>query len=162
MIFVITGSQKFQFNRLLKKIDDLIAAGVLKEEVFAQIGHSDYSPQHYEYKSLLGRDEFRELTEKSDLVISHGGTGAIIGAIKSGKRVVAVARLAKYGEHVDDHQTQLLKQFEESNLITYCTDVDNLLEAINEARSKEFRSYESNTKIIMDDIEDFLLGKQEN
>ena len=161
MIFVITGSQKFQFNRLLRKIDDLVATGALAEEVFAQTGHSDYCPKHYAYKNLLGRDEFREMTEKSDLVISHGGTGAIIGAVKSGKKVVAVPRLAKYGEHVDDHQTQLLKQFEESNLITYCMDVENLMDAIHKALQKDFKSYQSNTQVIMDDIEEFLLGNQE-
>ena len=36
MIFITLGSQKFQFNRLLKKVDDLIESGVIKEEVFAQ------------------------------------------------------------------------------------------------------------------------------
>jgi len=34
--------------------------------------------------------------------------GAIIGAIKKGKKVIAVPRLAKCGEHVDDHQVQLV------------------------------------------------------
>lgn len=43
MIFVTTGSQKFQFNRLLQKIDLLIEEGMIREEVFAQIGVSDYS-----------------------------------------------------------------------------------------------------------------------
>ena len=42
MIFVTTGSQKFQFNRLLQKIDLLIEEGMIREEVFAQIGVSDY------------------------------------------------------------------------------------------------------------------------
>ena len=49
MIFVTTGSQKFQFNRLLQKIDRLIEEGVIQEEVFAQVGESDYRPAHYEY-----------------------------------------------------------------------------------------------------------------
>ena len=33
MIFVTVGSQKFQFNRLLKKIDELIENKVINEEV---------------------------------------------------------------------------------------------------------------------------------
>ena len=48
MIFITTGSQKFQFNRLLQKIDELVAEGTIKDEVFAQIGYSDYVPKHYE------------------------------------------------------------------------------------------------------------------
>ena len=46
MIFVTLGSQKFQFNRLLRKIDDLVEEGVITEEVFAQTGASDYLPRN--------------------------------------------------------------------------------------------------------------------
>ena len=42
MIFVAVGTQKFPFDRLLKKIDKLIMANIIKEEVYAQIGHSMY------------------------------------------------------------------------------------------------------------------------
>ena len=50
MIFITLGSQKFQFNRLLKAIDKLIADGKITDEVFAQIGYSDYIPVHFQYK----------------------------------------------------------------------------------------------------------------
>lgn len=103
MIFITLGSQKFQFNRLLKAIDKLIEQGKIKEEVFAQIGYSDYQPINYNYKQFLDRDEFASMEGRADIVITHGGTGAIIGAVKKGKKVIAVPRLAKYGEHVDDH-----------------------------------------------------------
>ena len=49
MIFVTLGSQKFQFNRLLKAVDDL----KLDEEVFAQIGFSNYKPVHYATRNSL-------------------------------------------------------------------------------------------------------------
>ena len=58
MIFVTTGSQKFQFNRLLQKIDLLIEEGMIREKVFAQIGVSDYQPKHYEYCRFLDREGF--------------------------------------------------------------------------------------------------------
>ena len=58
MIFVTLGSQKFQFNRLLKAIDELVERRKIKEEVFAQIGYSDYQPINYKYKQFLDRDEF--------------------------------------------------------------------------------------------------------
>ncbi|MDY3796626.1 MAG: glycosyltransferase, partial [Agathobacter sp.] len=90
MIFITTGSQKFQFNRLLQKIDELVADGTIKDEVFAQSGYSDYVPKHYEYKDFLNRDEFAQKMGESTIVITHGGTGAIIGAVKKGKKVIAV------------------------------------------------------------------------
>ena len=58
MIFVTLGSQKFQFNRLLKAIDGL----EVEEEIFAQIGYSDYIPVNYSYKTFLDRNEFNEIT----------------------------------------------------------------------------------------------------
>ena len=104
-IFITLGSQKFQFNRLLKAIDELCEKGTVDaEDVFAQIGYSDYLPKNFSYKKFLDRDEFSKEMGKADIVITHGGTGAIIGAVKKGKKVIAVPRRAKYGEHVDDHQ----------------------------------------------------------
>ena len=64
MIFITLGSQKFQFNRLLKAIDKLIADGKITDEVFAQIGYSDYIPVHFQYKTFLDREEFAEYEEK--------------------------------------------------------------------------------------------------
>lgn len=156
MIFVTVGSQKFQFNRLLRKIDELIQTGTIIEPVFAQIGESDYIPQNFAYKAFLDRDEFAEQMKKCELVITHGGTGAIIGAVKLGKKVVAVPRLAKYGEHVDDHQLQLIKQFVDTKLICACYDTELLGEALAAAAQMEVREYQSNTKNILEKIELFL------
>ena len=130
MIFITLGSQKFQFNRLLKAVDELVAAGKIKDEVFAQIGYSDYKPTNYKYEQFLDREKFSQIMDKAEIVITHGGTGAIIGAVKKGKKVIAVPRLARYGEHVDDHQLQLVGQFKELNLICECQDCAKLEEAI--------------------------------
>lgn len=158
MIFITTGSQKFQFNRLLKKVDELIADGTIKDKVFAQSGYSEYKPVNYEYKDFMSRDEFAKKMGESTIVITHGGTGAIIGAVKKGKKVIAVPRLAKFGEHVDDHQLQLLTQFDEMNIICSCYDIEDLAGYITKIDSMEFNSYKPNTQVIMDDIEQFLIG----
>lgn len=152
MIFITLGSQKFQFNRLLKAVDEL----KLEEEVFAQIGYSDYKPVNYAYKEFLDRDEFAEIMGKADIVITHGGTGAIVGAVKKGKKVIAVPRLAKYGEHVDDHQLQLVGQFEELGLICECDDVGKIGEALEVVKKTTYKKYVSNTKTIIDSIERYI------
>lgn len=159
MIFITLGSQKFQFNRLLKTVDELVEREIIKEEVFAQIGYSDYKPVNYGYKQFLNRDEFAAMEGKADTVITHGGTGAIIGAVKKGKKVIAVARRAKYGEHVDDHQLQIIKQFENQNLICGISDVTELEEAIYYVHEHKFDGYKSNTTVIIKSIRHFI---QEN
>lgn len=156
MIFITLGSQKFQFNRLLKEIDRLIETGVITDEVFAQIGYSDYQPRHFAYKQFLDRDEFAAMQSKADIEITHAGTGAIIGAVKKGKKVIAVPRLAEYGEHVDDHQLQLLEQFDELGLICSCKDCSELGEALKTIGERQFNSYESNTERYIFELDSYI------
>lgn len=151
MIFVTLGSQKFQFNRLLQAVDRLKT----DEPIFAQIGYSDYKPQNYKYKKFLNRDEFAYLMDLADIVITHGGTGAIINAVKKGKKVIAVPRLKEYGEHVDNHQMQLVNQFAELNLIYSCEDCD-LQKAICTVKNATYAKYESNTAKIIKSLEEFI------
>lgn len=156
VIFITLGSQKFQFNRLLKKIDDLLAEGVISDKVFAQTGYSDYVPQHYNYKQFLDREEFGEMERSADIIITHGGTGAIIGALKKGKKVIAVPRLAKYKEHVDDHQIQLIQQFQGQNLICGLNDCSELRDALEHISEQTFSTYKSNTQKYIANIEAYL------
>lgn len=156
MIFITLGSQKFQFNRLLKAVDELVATGKISDEVFAQTGYSDYEPKNYEFKQFLSRDEFADIISKTDIVITHGGTGAIVGATKEGKKVIAIPRLSRYGEHVDDHQKQIVWEFRKSNLIHGIDDCNELGEAIEFVKNHRFDKYESNTQTIIDSIDEFI------
>lgn len=158
MIFVTLGSQKFQFNRLLIELDKLKENNKIDDVIFAQIGYSDYKPKNFEYKEFVDRDEFQKAMNESDIVIAHGGTGAIITAVKQGKKVIGIPRLAKYGEHVDDHQIQLVKEFEQSGLIKAVYGEKELGNVLNEIRSMKFKEYKSNTENIIKDIEEFIGG----
>ena len=42
MIFVTVGTHEQQFNRLLKKVDELVENGFINEEVIIQSGFSTY------------------------------------------------------------------------------------------------------------------------
>lgn len=155
-IFITLGSQKFQFNRLLKVVDELCEKKMISAEVYAQVGYSDYTPKNYKYKDFLDREAFAREMDKADIVITHGGTGAIIGAVKKNKKVIAVPRLAKYGEHVDDHQIQLVEQFKEQNLICGIKDCDELEKAIKYVENNTFDLYQSNTDDILQAIDKFI------
>lgn len=158
MIFITLGSQKFQFNRLLKAVDELVEKGIIKEQVFAQSGYSDYKPQYYRFKQFLDRDEFIEMEDNANIVITHGGTGVIVGAVKKRKKVIAIPRLAMYGEHVDDHQLQIVEQFKNRNLICGLNDCDELRWALDYVKDHVFNDYNSNTMSIIANIERFIEG----
>lgn len=156
MILVTVGSQKFQFNRLLKKIDELIDNKVIKDDVFAQIGVSDYKPKNYNYVEFMTQDEFNQKIEDANIIITHAGTGVIVNAVKKGKKVIGVPRLVKYEEHVDDHQIQLIQEFESLNFIEPSYEIENLEQALKNVKTKKYNKYDSNTDQIVESIEKFI------
>lgn len=156
MIFVAVGTQKFQFNRLLKAIDDLIAQGQLPDEVFAQIGHSDYIPQNYRYKDFLSKDEFASCISSCDILVTHSGVATIIAGLKLEKPVVVIPRLSRYGEHVDDHQLQIAESFSDKNFVFMCKNLDNLAQSIHQAGTHQFSKYVSQRDQVAQTIRDYL------
>lgn len=106
MIFVTVGSRNYQFDRLFKKLDQLYEDGTLTESMFAQIGTSAYKPKNYNYKDFITPEEFEQKIKEADIVVSHGASGSIMKALNAGKKVIAVTRLEKYNEHINDHQIQ--------------------------------------------------------
>lgn len=155
MILVTVGSQKFQFNRLLEEIDKLIERGTITEEVFAQIGVSDYIPKHYTYADFLEQDKILEKIKKARLIITHAGTGIIISCLKEEKKVIAIPRLAEFGEHVDDHQIQLIQEFEKMNLIEPVYNINELENAIKNTENKTYKKYTFNNRMF-ESIEEYI------
>lgn len=157
LIFITLGSQKFQFNRLLEEVDILINNDVIKgENVFAQIGYSDYIPKQYNYEKFLNKEDFLKYIKRSEIVITHGGTGSIINAVKMGKKVIGVPRLVDFGEHVDNHQLEIIDQFTDSNLIYGLLNIQELGNAVANVKNIEFRKYQSNTQNVLNILEDYL------
>ena len=156
MIFVVLGTQKFQLNRLLQKLDEYVEQGLLTDEIYAQIGNSTYKPRHYAYKEFMDKKEFDATIAKADLVIAHSGVGTIITAIHAKKPVEVFPRLAKYKEHVDDHQLDIARAFEMKKYVLCCYENDDLLEKINKCKSFHFDEYVSQQKQIIGIIKNFL------
>lgn len=158
MIFITLGSQKFQFNRLLKEVDRLIGENRLNgDNVFAQTGYSNYLPTNFQYEKFLNKEEFINRITQSELVITHGGTGSIINSIKLGRPVIGVPRDKRYEEHVDNHQFEIINEFSKAELILGIQDVRELASAIDKVKVMKFKDYTSNTKQIISALEGYLL-----
>lgn len=156
MIFIVLGTQKFQLNRLLKLMDRYISSGVIKEEVFAQIGFSDYLPKHYDYVEFLDKADFEAKIQEADLVIAHSGVGTIINAINAGKPVIVFPRLSKYKEHVDDHQKDIAYAFSKKKFVLFCEEENDLIDIIEKSRTFHFEHYVSQRKRIVNLVENFI------
>ena len=101
MIFVSLGTQDKPFPRLLDLIDEAIKEGAIKEEVIAQVGCTPYSNGLIKTFEYCDSETMEKYIEEASYVITHGGTGSIVGALKKSKKVIAVSRLEKYKEHLN-------------------------------------------------------------
>lgn len=152
MIFVVLGSQKFQFNRLLEAIDELKMASMIEDEIVAQVGYSDYVPKSFQAIDFVSKNEFDDYISKADYVICHGGTGAIISSLKKGKKVIAVPRNSKFGEHVDEHQYQIVQMFSDLKLIEPCYDTEDLFQALMNSDETRYEVFKSNNEVFVNAI----------
>lgn len=140
MIFVTVGSRNYPFDRLFRKLDELYEDGTLTEPMFAQIGTSPYLPKHFGYRDFISPEEFERKIEEADIVVSHGASGSIMKALNAGKKVIAVTRLAKYGEHINDHQIQNNEAFAANNYVIAVYEMEDL--------GKAFRSVYDGTAVL--------------
>lgn len=156
MIFLTLGSQQFQFNRLIKSVDNLIGSGVINGHVFGQTGYSTYVPVHFEFQSFLDQSDFARAMECSQCVITHGGTGAIVRALKLGKKVIAIPRRSVFGEHVDDHQVEIIERFGAMGVIEPCLELQDLASAISKSQGKTYSRFKSNSERFIADLQEYL------
>lgn len=157
MIFITVGSQKFQFDRLLKEVDRLIETGKMNgSEIVAQTGYCTYVPKYFHYEPFMSKDDFLTHINNSEIVITHGGTGSIINSVKLGKKVIGVPRQEAFGEHVDNHQFEIIEEFENTKLIYAVYEIADLEDALVKVVDMTFRTYQSNTNHIINLLETAL------
>ncbi|MEL7466318.1 MAG: glycosyltransferase [Pseudomonadota bacterium] len=112
MIFYTLGTQ-LPFDRMTKAVDDWCEA-TGRADVFGQIsrpGRDGYRPKRYNWVERLAPDAFNETFAAAELIVAHAGMGSILSALSGGKLIVVMPRLARYGEHRNDHQRATAKQF---------------------------------------------------
>ena len=134
MIFLTVGTQ-FPFDRLVRAVDDFCDEHELDEEVFAQIGDGTYKPRHFETAASLDKATFDDHVERSSAIIGHAGMGTITLALEHGKPLLAMPRLKKYGEVVNDHQVGLAEEFEALGHILVARDPGELAARLPQLRS---------------------------
>ena len=159
MILVLLGTQNTSFHRLLEKIDELIEKNVIDEKVIVQSGYTKYDSKNMRLFDLIPQEELERYQEQADLIITHGGVGSIISSIKKDKKVIAVPRLQKYQEHVNDHQKQIVELFNKKGYIIGINEVEELEDAIIKMQDfvpVKYKETEYGDKKILKIIKDFI------
>ena len=153
MVLVTLGTQDKEFPRLLEEVEKLINKGIITEEVIAQIGSTNYSSDKMKLIDYLSRNEMLTFIKNAEYIITHGGVGTIIDSLNLGKKVIAVPRLKKYKEHVNDHQLEIVNEFSK---LGYILDGSNLEQAIFKLDNFIPNKYVSNNSNFIKLIDDFI------
>jgi UDP-N-acetylglucosamine transferase subunit ALG13 len=138
VIFVTLGTHEQPFDRAL----DLVAALQERDRVLVQHGATRPRPSlpRVEWSEYLDWEPLTTRMRDADIVITHAGVGSAVTAIRSGKKPVLVPRLARFGEHVDDHQLQLAERLAEFDLAVVWTPDAGVDGVIAQARRASPRS----------------------
>lgn len=146
MILVLVGTQKQDFSRIFKEIEN---SKILKnEKIIAQSGHTKYKSEKIECIPFMKREELLTLIKKADMIICHGGVGTIFESLYEHKKILAVPRLKKYKEHVNDHQIEVCKKLQEEGYILYFNDGDCFDEIVKKVKNDRFKEYKNDNKFL--------------
>ena len=152
MILVLLGTFHIEFKRPLIEIDKLCRNGQLQETIVIQNGHTLFESSYFDMRPFITPNDLDKLYDDARIIITHAGTGSIIKGLKKGKKIVAIPRLKKYGEHIDDHQLEILNEFVALGYILPWNENDHLEKIMLEIINFNPKPYISRKK----DIEEFL------
>ena len=138
LLFATVGAT-LGFDRLVRMVERAKADGLIPEHVVLQVGEDSRVPVSAveEVRETIPFGEVQDILKRADIVVSHGGTGSLITALREGCRVIAVPRLFALGEHYDDHQLEITSAFAERGLLTVAQSEEGFAEALAAARVAE-------------------------
>lgn len=132
----------------------MIKTGIITDTVIAQIGNTKFETDLEDSKMHLieftTQREMDAIIENADLIITHGGVATIIQGVNLGKKIIAVPRLKKYKEHVNDHQLQIIENFDASGYIIGTSGVEEIETALDKVKDFIPKKYVSNNEAFVD------------
>lgn len=150
------GTQNNSFHRLLEKIEECIDKKIITDSVIVQAGNTKFKSDKMKLYNFLSSDEMNKYISDANYIITHGGVGSIIGALNKNKKVIAVPRKSRYKEHVNDHQIQIVEEFNNKGYIIGIDEVEDLEKAISKLGSFQPNKYVSNNENFIRIIEEYI------
>ena len=156
MILVLLGTQDNSFIRLLNSIQECVNKEIIKEEVIIQSGNTKFTSDNMQVFDFVSESDLNNMLKRADLIISHGGVGSVLNAAKLGKKIIAVPRLKKYKEHVNDHQIQLVKSLEKYGYILGLYNIEDMEDVLKRIKDFKPKTYISNNEKLIQTVTDYI------
>lgn len=106
-----------------------------KYEFVGQIGSSQVEPP-FSYFRTASPSQLESYMERSELVITHAGTGMLSMLYTLRKKCVVIPKQMRYGE-ANDGQVELARKWDELGIGVLCLDLADLSTAIKRCRQLE-------------------------
>lgn len=135
MILVTVGTHSQPFDRLVIAADKY--AAITDEDIIIQQGCSTYKCKNAKSFDFCPKEEMSKLIAEANIIIMQGGWGAMCEAIDKRKRIIAVPRIEGV-EHIHN-QEQVVRKLEELGCVIGVYDIKNLPQAIELAKTYNFK-----------------------
>lgn len=150
MILVTLGTQDKSFVRLLEALEKQCENGLIQDEIIVQSGYTKFESKHMKLIPYFSQDELDQYRQNAQCIITHGGVGSILDGCRYGKKIIGVARLKEFKEHINDHQIEICEQFSKDGYILYAEKLEDIHRLIEQVKSFEPKKYIfDNKKLIM-------------
>lgn len=150
MILVTLGTQDKSFRRLLSTLDKQIEMGLITDEIIVQSGYTKFDSKYMKLIPYFSQDELDLYRKDASIIITHGGVGSILDGCRINKKIIGVARLKEFKEHINDHQVEICERFAQDGYILFARNLVDLPRLINESLSFIPKKYVfDNTKLIL-------------
>ena len=120
MIFVTVGTD-LPFDRMMRVVDRWAGDSATKD-IFAQIGETEWRPEHMAYSKFLEPPEFARRFRSATAIIAHAGMGTILSALCYSKPILVMPRRASLGEQRNEHQLATARRLSEMGKISVAFD----------------------------------------
>jgi UDP-N-acetylglucosamine transferase subunit ALG13 len=145
-ILVTVGTSAF--NSLIKAVDEQLKPK--DYQVICQIADGSYKPQKHNYLSFS--NNFDDLIDFVDIVITHGGAGTIFNLLERGKKLLVVPNL----ERIDKHQMDLCNFIDINDYGVICPDLKKLLSQLKYSLKHKPKKYQKEEFFMANDIVKYL------
>lgn len=126
MIFVVVGTQRNSFDRLINSLSALPNS----HDLYVQYGHYR-GEKLYPGREFISKAKMNSLYKSADIIICHSGVGSLLDAVRYNGRVITFPRLMEYGESVSS-QIEAAKYFSDVFNVEICTNEKELAGLVEE------------------------------
>ena len=149
MIFVTVGTS-LPHDGLIMQLDKLVGEGLIKDEVFAQIGAGKYIPKNIEY--IRFAPSLEDYYQKADIIVSNCGAGTIMENVTKGHKLIVIQNPDVTG----GHEWEIVTKMEKGDHLIWCKDIGDLTNSIIIAAKKDFKRFQPERLVLSKLIEEVI------